>query len=179
MEDKQPNGPESLVLDEWMKAYGRDVINLAYAYVHNYHQAQDITQDVFLKAFSRMHTFRGDSSIKTWLLSITANRCRDYLRSWSKRNELFDETPISMKHSADDTERAATENVAKDELWQAVRKLPVPYREVLILYYQRDMSSQEVAQVLDITEQSVRTRLHRARTMLREIYKGGEVHGAN
>lgn len=160
--------------------HGQDVMNLAYSYVRNYHQAQDIAQDVFLKAYAKMDTFRKDSSTKTWLLAITANCCRDHLRSWAKRHESFDDMAIAVESAPDDTEHAVADRLAKDALWQAVLQLPVLYREVLILYYQRELSSQEVSQVLSISEQSVRTRLHRGRLILREILtQRGEVHGAD
>ncbi|MCL6446350.1 MAG: RNA polymerase subunit sigma-24, partial [Alicyclobacillus sp.] len=65
------------MLEEWMNLYGQDVMNLAYTYMRNYHMAQDVTQDVFLKAMQKAASFRGDSSVRTWLLAITANRCKD------------------------------------------------------------------------------------------------------
>lgn len=156
-----------------MSEYGNDVINFAYSYVKNYHQAQDIAQDVFLKAFARMDTFREESSPKTWLLSITANRCRDYLRSWSKRHEQIGDEAFLEDVTHDETERIVLERLRKDRLWAVVGRLPMHYREVITLFYQRELSSQEVATVLGISEQTVRTRLHRGRQMLREMMGEG------
>lgn len=163
-------------LNEWMDQFGTDVLNVAYSYVKNYHTAQDITQDVFLRAYNKMETFRGDSGVKTWLLSITANRCKDHLRSWVVRHETNDlsEHLEAMYEATDDTERETVVALERTSLWQQVARLPVKYREVIILFYQRDLSSAEVAQTLGISEPTVRTRLHRGRALLREWMEAGE-----
>lgn len=161
-------------LETWMKEYGADVMNVAYSYVRNYHQAQDITQDVFLRAYAKMNSFRGDSSVKTWLLSITANRCKDYLRSWAIRNEVHDAEHLEHEQAGTDTEAEVVTQLQNDDLWHAVHDLPVKYREAIILYYSRGLTSMEVAGALGISEQSVRTRLHRGRLMLKErLAEGG------
>lgn len=156
-------------LSSWMELYGKDVINLAYAYVHNYHQAEDLAQDVFLRALTKMDTFRGQSSVRTWLLSITANRCKDYLRSWTSKHEQSGEEQLEFRASGQNTEHEVADKLERDALWRAVAELPIKYREVIVLYYQRELSGQEVAEVLGTTEQTVRTRLHRARAVLKEI----------
>lgn len=163
------DGAELQILDDWMNKYGRDVLNFAFSYVHNYHQAEDITQEVFLRAFSKRDSFRGTSSLRTWLLSITANRCKDYLRSWSHRKMVHDEEGIKQMSSPAFVEQTVVESMERNAVWSAVNQLPVKYREVIILYYQRDLSGQEIAQVLGVSEQNVRTRLHRGRTLLKEI----------
>lgn len=156
------------LLETWMTSYGQDVIHLAYAYVKNYHQAQDIAQDVFLRAFTKMESFRGESSARTWLLSITANRCKDHLRSWSMRHEVAEDNGFQREVALANTERDVEEQLLRDELWNAVHQLPVKYREAVILYYLQELTSAEVALVVGTTEQTVRTRLHRARLMLQE-----------
>ncbi|WP_245631794.1 sigma-70 family RNA polymerase sigma factor [Alicyclobacillus ferrooxydans] len=162
------------LLRRWMEQYGTDVINFAYSYVRNYHQAQDIAQDVFLRAFQNAHTFRGESSVKTWLLSITANRCRDYLRSWHVRHELLPKEEALQDEVAPlNTEATVIERISNDEVWQQVSELPVKYREVVVLYYLRDLSTKEVADVLGISDEAVRTRLHRGRSLLKERFEEG------
>lgn len=161
-----------LRLENWMSQYGTDVINFAYSYVHNYHQAQDIAQDVFLRAFQNADSFRGDSTVKTWLLSITANRCRDHLRSWSVRNESFTMTEQTPRPANDNTEQSVVDKLASDSVWQTVLTLPVKYREVVVLYYFRDLSTREIGETLNISEEAVRTRLHRARGLLKARMEG-------
>jgi RNA polymerase sigma-70 factor, ECF subfamily len=159
----------TLRLENWMRLYGSDVLHLAYSYVRNYHLAEDLTQDVFLRALTKMESFRGQSSVRTWLLSITANRCKDYLRSWSAKHEVADSEPMEKSISNQDIASEVEQKLEQDKLWQAVAKLPVKYREVVILSYKRDLSGQETAEVLGLSEQTVRTRLYRARGMLKDI----------
>lgn len=155
-------------LEEWMTLYGQDVIHLAYSYVHNYHKAEDVAQDVFMRAWRNFESFQGQSSVKTWLLSITANRAKDYLRSWSAKHEMSDDGLVLQTIPVTDTESQVEARLNGDALWRIVRNLPEKYREVVVLYYQKELSGQEVAEVLGISEQSVRTRLHRARQLLKQ-----------
>jgi RNA polymerase sigma-70 factor (ECF subfamily) len=174
-EQSSASPDELRTLEQWMEQYGRDVMSTAYAYVKNYHQAQDIAQEVFLRAYTKRDTFRGESSLRTWLLAITANRCKDYLRSWSNRYEVQDETVYHKEVSAADTEGEVVAKLQRDALWNAVHHLPDKFREVISLYYIQGLSSQEVAKVLCTTEQNVRTRLHRGRLLLKErLAEGGE-----
>lgn len=161
-----------LILQEWMDTYGKDVINFAYSYVRNYHLAEDIAQDVFLRAFQKMHTFRGESAVKSWLLSITANRCKDHLRSWSARNELLAMEQERERPAESDTEQAVIAQLSRDHVWDTVLSLPEKYREVLVLYYMRDMSAKEVADALSLSDEAVRTRLHRGRDLLKKLLEG-------
>lgn len=69
-----------------MKTYGNDVIRIAYTYVKQKQLAEDVAQDVFLKCYEKMDSFRNESSYKTWLISITVNKCKDVLKSWSFKN---------------------------------------------------------------------------------------------
>ncbi|GLV13522.1 RNA polymerase subunit sigma [Alicyclobacillus hesperidum] len=165
--------PAAALLEQWMDAYGQDVVRLAYSYVHNYHKAEDIAQDVFLRAWQNYASFQGQSSIKTWLLAITANRAKDVLRSWSVRHELIDDgellTSLPVTH---DTARIVEQRLERDEVWRAVRSLPEMYREVVELYYGNDLSSAEIASVLGVNDQTVRTRLHRGRLLLQKALIG-------
>jgi RNA polymerase sigma-70 factor (ECF subfamily) len=162
------------LLDQWIRDYGQDVLNVAYSYVRNYHQAEDIAQDVFLRAFAKMDSFRGQSSVKTWLLSITANRCKDYLRSWSVQKVVADDDQLDQVADVTLPELEVARRLERDELWAAVQRLPEKYREVLILYYRHELSGLETAQVLGTTEQNVRTRLHRGRAMLKPLLERGD-----
>ncbi|MDQ0190608.1 sigma-70 family RNA polymerase sigma factor [Alicyclobacillus cycloheptanicus] len=164
-----------LLLEDWMEQFGSDVLNVAYGYVKNYHVAEDITQDVFLRAYTKMDSFRGQSSVRTWLLSITANRCKDYLRSWAVRHEVHSELGLEREPGGTQTEQDVVARMERDALWNLVHRLPLKYREVLLLFYQRELSTAEVAQTLGITEATARTRLHRGRTLLRQWMEAGEV----
>lgn len=156
------------LLELWMEQYGTDVTNFAFSYVKNYHQAQDIAQDVFLRAFLKSDSFRGESTVKTWLLSITANRCRDFLRSWHARHEVYELEDEIPRAGPDNTERAVLERLEQDKVWKVVFDLPLKYREVLVLFYFRDLSTKEISETLGVSDEAVRTRLHRGRLLVKE-----------
>lgn len=156
-------------LEEWMNLYGQDVIHLAYSYVHNYHKAEDLAQDAFLRAWRNFGSYQGQSSIKTWILAIAANRCKDYLRSWSAKHEWSDDGTVLQNVPTRDASEEIAERLERDRLWEIVFRLPEKYREVVVLFYAKEMSGSEVAEVLGISEQSVRTRLHRARQLLKDV----------
>ncbi len=160
------------LLRELMDAYGHDVIRLVFGYVRDRHLAEDISQEVFVKVYDHLETFRQESSYKTWILRIAANRAKDYLRSSARRTVPVDD----LSHIAED--RSVEQNViAKDEnayLWQMVSSLPDKYRETILLFYGHEMSIDEIAFVTEVSPASVKTRLHRGRELLRRNFGRGE-----
>lgn len=169
------------LLDELMMQFGQDVINLAYSYVKDRMQAEDVAQDAFLKAFTHLDQFQSRSSYKTWIYTITINCAKDYLRSsfwrrWLPSSDLVLETKSKHLASAEDK---VMESYQKQAIWDAVFQLPVKYREVVILYYREGMAVSDISDVLAVGEGTVRTRLRRARNMLEK--KMGKVvneHGS-
>lgn len=145
--------------------HGDYLLRIAYLYVKNRATAEDIVQDVFIAFYQKQEQYRGDASLKTYLVKMTVNRSHDYLRSWThKRIVLFEK--ITGKGTSHTPERTMVEKVEKQELVEALFTLSVAYREVLILYYFDEMSSVEIARLLECPESTVRTRLKRARKQL-------------
>ena len=70
------------LIDEIMNKYGQEVLQLVYSYVNNKEVAEDLTQDIFVKCYKFLHTYKGNSNLKTWLWRIAINHCKDYLKSW-------------------------------------------------------------------------------------------------
>lgn len=70
------------LIDEIMNKYGQEVLQLVYSYVNNKEVAEDVTQDIFVKCYKSLHTYKGNSNLKTWLWRIAINHCKDYLKSW-------------------------------------------------------------------------------------------------
>ncbi|WP_338113077.1 RNA polymerase sigma factor [Paenibacillus artemisiicola] len=151
------------VLDELMAAYGKDVWHFAYFITHSREMADDIAQDVFVKVFQQLYEFRGQSSIKTWLLAITRNTARDVLRSaWVRRVVLFD-TIRSHAQTSPSAERESMDKLMAEEIWAVVLKLPRKLREVLLLSSRYGLSMSEMADMLRVSAGTVKSRLHRAR----------------
>jgi RNA polymerase sigma-70 factor (ECF subfamily) len=121
----------------------------------------DIVQDVFLAAFKKLHGFRGESNIATWLASVTINRCRTHRRrqllkfKWLRtaRSQTFDE------RTNDNTSAAVR---------AAVQSLPARDREVIVLCYLEEMPISEIAKLLNVSRSVIDTRLSRARAKLKE-----------
>lgn len=150
-----------------IEQYGDDVLRIAYLYVKDYQRAEDIYQEVFLRVYKQYSGFQGKSSEKTWIIRITINLCKDMLRSfWLRRIMLFRKQEETLPADGDFTERIAA-NSEHRQLFQAVLQLKPVFKEVVLLYYYQQFRTQEIAAILGISEGTVRSRLHRAREILR------------
>lgn len=164
---------------EWaMNEYGELLIRLAYTYVKDVHVAEDIIQDVFLKVYEKGDKFRYESSFKTYIYRITINRCKDHLKSWSFRNIFFTDKRWSVEETNESAENMMIRFEEDYELGEEVLSLPIKYREVLILRYYQDYSVTEVSAILGISENTVNTRLRRAKERIKNnllVKEGGQI----
>ena len=157
-------------LENLIELYCNDVLRIATLYMQNPSTAEDIFQDVFLKVNKYLSSFQGKSSEKTWIIKITINTCKDYLKSaWRKK-------VVSIENFNDTIENASfDENIIDNEnanmVLNEILLLPTKYKDVLILYYYKDFSTIEISSILNIPEATVRTRMKRAREMLKEKLK--------
>lgn len=136
--------------------------------------AQDITQDVFIKAFIALDTWRPDAAFAAWLLRIARNACLDVLRA-QQRNpmvSLESQAELLVAHSPS-VEEHAIHAQRLEQLEKALFKLSVEHREILILRDIEGFSYQEIAELLDINTGTVRSRLSRGRAALMQQIKGG------
>jgi RNA polymerase sigma factor (sigma-70 family) len=156
------------LLDELMTAYGKDVWNYAYSITRKWDLADDITQEVFIKVFRNMHAFRRDASVKTWLLTITRNTAIDYQRSAFFRKVTLSDAALDYGQRRS-VEHEIMEQAAVNDLWRIVLELPTKLREVIILYAHNQLSLKEIAQVLDVTEGTVKSRMFHARKKLSKM----------
>jgi RNA polymerase sigma-70 factor, ECF subfamily len=143
------------------------IIRTSFYYVKDKMIAEDIAQEVFIKAFTKMEEFRGSSSLETWLYRITVNHCKDYIRSWSYRKlqvtHLFDHNQAG----GDLPEEVAIHRARGKALFAKVMELPVKYREVILLYFFEERKTKEIAELLGDKESTVRVRIARALQRLR------------
>ena len=150
------------IIDE----YGDYLKRVAYLYVKNEATAEDLVQDVFISFYEKQARYRQESSLKTYLVRMTVNRCHDYLRSWKHRRVvLFEKVTGKQNHMT--PERQLIEAAEKRNLVDVLFTLSLTYREVLILYYYEEMSTVDIARVLNCPESTIRTRLQRARKQLK------------
>jgi len=159
-------------IETLIRQYGNDVLRTAYLYVHNIHSAEDIFQDVFIKVSQKLSTFEGNSSIKTWIIRITINTCKDYLKSaWSRRvvpmmeyqeDQIISETDFDAVNNKD----------SRELIRKSVMSLPEKYKDVVLCVYFQDMSINEAAKLLNLAEGTVKSRLARARQKLKIVLEG-------
>lgn len=161
------------ILTELMTAHGKDVWKYGYFLTLNAEAADDIMQDVFLRAYQNLYRFRGQSSVKTWLFAIARNAARDYWKSHWVRNMIFfgDKQPTSSSLSA---EQEVVRSFEMEETWKEVLALSKKLREVLLLYAHHGLQINEIAKLLEVSEGTVKSRLHRARTKVTNRLKEDE-----
>ncbi|MDF2588354.1 MAG: hypothetical protein K0S41_2195 [Anaerocolumna sp.] len=159
-------------IETLMRKYGNDVLRTAYMYVKDSHLAEDIFQDVFIKVNQKLSTFQGGSSIKTWIIRITINTCKDYLKSaWNKK--VVPITEYQENTIAGDDDFASVEQQDENRLVrQEVMKLPDKYKDVLLCVYFQDMTISEAASILNIAEGTAKSRLSRAKEKLKLCLEG-------
>ncbi|MCR5204707.1 MAG: sigma-70 family RNA polymerase sigma factor [Lachnospiraceae bacterium] len=159
-------------IETLMREYGNDVLRTAYSYVKDKFTAEDIFQEVFIKAYKSLDSFRNESSVKTWLIRITINAAKDYLKSaYNQKVVPMMDFKEDMLTSEDDFEEI--ENRDRDEqIRNTVMNLPEQYREVLLCVYYHDMSVAETAKSLNIAEGTVKSRLSRARDLMKNKLEG-------
>ncbi|WP_113930600.1 sigma-70 family RNA polymerase sigma factor [Bacillus sp. P14.5] len=160
--------------EEIIQKNEKAVVQFAYTYVKDWSVAEDISQEVFIKVYKNFLSFDHRSKLKTWLFSITANECKDYLRKIQRRtkwwNHLVQGNP---KQDGDTPETILLQNEEKNSIGEALLTLPVKYREVLVLYYYEDLSTEEISKLLVVNSSTVRSRLDRGRKYLKNLREGG------
>jgi RNA polymerase sigma-70 factor, ECF subfamily len=172
-----PGFDRSAVLEELMTEYGDDVWNFAYVLTRRRDAADDIAQEVFLAAYNQMYAFRGESSVKSWLLAIARNKSLNYWRSAFIRKVVpLDLFVIRGKHreAADSAEQVAMDRAMSRDIWNLVLSLPVKYREALVLAYHYELSIEEIADTLGLPVGTVKSRLFRARRKMSELLEARE-----
>ncbi|MFU0827236.1 MAG: Sigma-70 family RNA polymerase sigma factor [Lachnoclostridium sp.] len=159
-------------IETLMRLYGNDVLRTAYMYVKDSHAAEDIFQDVFIKVNQKLNTFQGNSSIKTWIIRITINTSKDYMKSaWNHRVAPFTEFQEKTIAGKDDFTTVEQQDENR-MIRQEVMKLPDKYKDVLLCVYYHDMTISEAAKVLHIAEGTAKSRLSRAKEKLKLSLEG-------
>ncbi|MFC7681068.1 RNA polymerase sigma factor [Paenibacillus sp. GCM10028914] len=155
-----------------METYGEAVWNYSYFLSRNGAVADDIAQETFIRAYKYMNNYRGESSLKTWLLRIARNRWYSYRStSFIKRVILKPEaiSDISVQSAEDE----ALEQSLSTEVWKLVYQLPLKDREVLILAIHYELTMEELADTLGISLSAAKSRLQRARRKAKELWERG------
>ncbi|MGE7023225.1 sigma-70 family RNA polymerase sigma factor [Solibacillus cecembensis] len=150
-------------MHDLMDIYSPYLLQVSFMYVKDWVAAEDIVQESFIQYFKSYASFEGRASIKTYLTKITIHKCTDYLRSWASRKRTLGKL-FGQKQTHSYEFEAQIEH---SELMKHVLQLPIKYRESIVLFYYEDMTTIEMAGLLSISENTVKTRLRRAREMLK------------
>ena len=163
-------------------AYRTKIYQLAFRYLRNHEDAEEVTQDVLFKVFRKVADFRGDAALSSWIYRITFNAAMSRLRSASyqraqdeQRTQASadsDETVAVSLHEIADWSHMADEHLLRSQLRQrllrAVLALPVIYRAPVVLRDLQGMSTEEASAMLRVKDQTLKSRLHRGRLILRK-----------
>jgi RNA polymerase sigma-70 factor (ECF subfamily) len=156
---------ETIVRQHWRK-----VFNVAYKFVGKHDEAEDLTQDIFLKIFKSLHTFDRRANFQTWLISVSRNLCIDHYRSVRKERQTInrDVDPGDlMPASRDVSAYAVLEQQDRVVLLRAaMQQLPETLRTAVMLRDIRELTYQEIADQLHLPEGTVKSRINRGRTEL-------------
>ena len=151
-------------LDQLMQQHSAKLFRLAFYYTKNLHTAEDIVQDVFIK-FYHLELSLDEASTERYLLKMTANKAKDYLKSWHYQRLVFQERWLSIKSVEQDL------LIIQDEeqlISDAVLSLPMKEREVVAYYYLEGYSVKEIAVLLQMNENTLKSRLVKARKLLKD-----------
>jgi len=156
--------------DELVKATYQRVHSLAFRLTGNEHDADDVVQDTYVRAFRSLRKFRGDARFSTWLHRITANSASTFMgrRQRDRHSDIDDVVDLADHRLANDPEFALQNGAVGQRLRRALDNLPERLRNVVVLRDVHGMSHREIAEELDITEAAAKVRLHRARARLRD-----------
>lgn len=151
-----------------MDSHGEHLIRLAYFYVKDWATAEDIVQETFINFYRKSAQFDNRASLKTYLSKITVNKCHDHLRSWKNKRSLFSNSIGSLLSSSKSPEESLEQHTDQSNLTNKILELPVKYREVILLFYYQEFTSKEISELLACSENTIKTRLRRAKDLLRQ-----------
>ncbi|KJS17328.1 MAG: hypothetical protein VR69_05765 [Peptococcaceae bacterium BRH_c4b] len=165
-----------------VERYQHQIFDLVYRIVHNQEDARDISQEIFIKAFRSLDKFRQESKFSTWLYRIATNHCLDFLRK-NKREKYYllpEHHPESgsageiPSGSWSNPEQQLIQQEKLAQLQKALQELPESYRLPLLMQHYRQLSYQDIAEIMGIPVKTVATRINRAKNMLKEYLAGGD-----
>jgi RNA polymerase sigma-70 factor (ECF subfamily) len=174
------NGEEQALID-LADAYGAKIFQLAFRYLRNKEDAEEVTQDVLFKVYRKVGAFRGDAALSSWIYRITFNAAMSRLRTAKFQRSQDDDRRAASEH--DDTTSSAPREVAdwtqmadehvlrsqlRRRVFSAILSLPAIYRAPVMLRDIQGLSTEEASAMLRVKDQTLKSRLHRGRLILRK-----------
>ncbi|AMO25017.1 RNA polymerase sigma factor [Ramlibacter solisilvae] len=172
---------EASAFELLMRRHNRRLYRIAYSFLRDHAESEDALQDAYLAAFRSAERFRGEASLSTWLTRIVANECMTRMRRSARRNNIVpivqaavfseEDEPMPEKDAGNEQEtpdRQMLRSELRALLERRIEALPFDFRVVFMMRAVEDLSVEETAQCLGIPDATVRSRLFRARSLLRE-----------
>ena len=145
-------------------AYYKLLLHVAFDYLNSKNDAEDVIQEVFMKLYESRKQFNDDEHLKYWLVKVTNNKCIDHLRHIKNKEMLISNDHIDILNNQDNKEDSLQRRVQ-----EAIDKLNINDKTIIVLYYYNDLSLKEISKVLSISEANVKKRISRARIKLKSI----------
>ncbi|NLM46613.1 MAG: sigma-70 family RNA polymerase sigma factor [Firmicutes bacterium] len=165
---------EQAAYEELVAAYGEKLLRLAYLVTGDRQLAEDVVQETFFAVYRNIHNFRAESSFAAWITRIALNIAKNKIRPKIWRKIIFSREIDGTDNSAlPQDEFEARER--RRRVQETLHALPLKYRDVLYLYYFEEMKIKEIAEVLDLSESGVKTRLQRGREKMKTLLQAGKV----
>ena len=155
----------NIIIEEIVEKYSNMIIQIAYQNVFNKSDAEDITQEVFIKLMKNIGIFASEEHMKAWIIRVTINLSKDYNKSfWNKNTTSIDE---ELKYYNKETQ----------DTFKEIEKIKPEYRNIIYLYYYQGYKINEIAEILSMNSNTVSSYLTRARKELKNILEdGGEIY---
>ena len=145
------------------RLYSQELMNISYGYTKNKDDSLDVIQNVFSKFFNINKSFKTTNDEKYWLIRVTINESKDFLRKKSRTTNLEEDAIDSLNYNDDNIN-----DLRLKKLSLLVKQLPDKYRKVIILHYYDSLPIKDIINILHISESAIKKRLERARNMLKE-----------
>jgi RNA polymerase sigma factor (sigma-70 family) len=177
---------DSELYSEIIDRYSSKVYSTAYSYTHSQEEAKDLVQEILIKTYNNLKSFKADSKFSTWLYRAAVNTCIDWSRKRKSKAVMtvmsFEDTDIFeiITTDAEGPEELLLRQENVEVVRNAVGDLPEIYKTVLVLYYFEELQVQEICNILDVPRKTIETRLYRAKKILKSILRqeltGGELY---
>lgn len=140
--------------------------------------AEDVTQEAFLAAWRALPEFRGDCRFSTWLYRLVSNAAIDCLRREKKHRDTGDVDDLELPDGSPSPQEQAERSDTRDAVRRALDRLSPEHRQVLLLRFMQELDYGEIARALDVSEGTVKSRINRAKSKLREVLAAGNFFDA-
>jgi len=151
------------------KQYCDAMYHVALRFVKHTAEAEDVVQEAFIKAFSKLHQFKGDVTFGAWLKRIVINKSIDYLKSKKQRLVELDEVHLKVVDTNTNDKWLVEDDTTLDDIKLAINSLPDKYKYVVMLYLVEGYDHQEISEILKISEVASRTQLSRGKVKLQDL----------